>query len=159
MFSLDDMGAFIWAFFITLPLTLLIHTAGHAFFARLFGSKTSLVIGRGAKLCRVKNLEIRRFYFIDSACHYDDLKRDRRWKHALIYAGGPIFNLLSIFVVNGLIYHGILPPHLFFYQFVYFSIYLVFFSILPIDYGRERPSDGKAIYDVLKFGKVYKEFD
>lgn len=159
MFGLNDMGTFVWAFFVTLPLTLLIHTAGHAFFARLFGSKTSLIIGRGSKLFQVKSLEIRKLYFIDSVCQYNELRRERRWKHALIYAGGPIFNLLSILLINGLIHEGILPPHHFFYQFVYFSVYLLFFSVLPVDYGEEKPSDGKAIYDVLKFGKVYKEFD
>lgn len=159
MFNLSDMGTFMWAFFITLPLTLLIHTGGHAFFAYLFGRKTSLIIGRGGKLFQVKNIEIRKLYFIDSACQYDQLRCERRWKHALIYAGGPIFNILSILIINGLIHAGILPAHMFFYQFIYFSVYLVFFALLPVEYGEEKPSDGKAIYDVLKFGKVYKEFD
>ncbi|OES45554.1 site-2 protease family protein [Domibacillus iocasae] len=159
MFNLSDMGTFMWAFFITLPLTLLIHTGGHAFFAYLFGSKTSLIIGRGGKLFQLKNIEIRKLYFIDSACQYDQLRSERRWKHALIYAGGPLFNILSILIVNGLIQASILPAHMFFYQFVYFSVYLVFFALLPVEYGEEKPSDGKAIYDVLKFGKVYKEFD
>lgn len=159
MFTLNDMGTFVWAFFVTLPLTLLIHTGGHAFFAFLFGSKPSLTVGRGSKLFKVKNIEIRKLYFIDSACYYDELKKDRRWKHALIYAGGSIFNIFSILIVNGLIHAGVLETHLFFYQFVYFSIYLIFFALLPISYSEENPSDGKAIYDVLKHGKVYKHFD
>ncbi|WP_050182425.1 site-2 protease family protein [Domibacillus robiginosus] len=159
MFSFDDMGTFAWAFFIVLPLTLLIHSGGHAFFAYLFGGKTSLTIGRGGKLLKVKNIEIRKFYFIDSACYYDQLRKDRRWKHALIYAGGPIFNIASILIVNGLIHANILPAHLFFYQFVYFSVYLVFFALIPIDYGENNPSDGKAIYDVMRYGKIYKEFN
>jgi hypothetical protein len=153
------MGTFAWAFFITLPLTLLIHTGGHVFFAFLFGGKTTLTIGRGGRLFKIKGLEIRKLYFIDSACHYEKIRRERRWKHALIYAGGPIFNVLSILIINGLIHTGVLHAHLFFYQFVYFSVYLVFFAIIPIDYGEDNPSDGKAIYDVLRYGKVYKEFN
>ncbi len=159
MFTFEDMGTFIWAFFVTLPLTLLIHTGGHAFFALLFGGKASLTIGRGSKLLKIKNIEIRKFYFVDSACYYDKLRKDRRWKHALIYAGGPLFNISSILMVNGLIHAGVLNTHLFFYQFVYFSLYLLFFSLIPIDYGENNPSDGKAIYDVLKHGKIYKEFN
>ncbi|WP_158068838.1 hypothetical protein [Domibacillus epiphyticus] len=37
MFMLNGMGTFAWTFFITLPLTLFIHTSGHAFFALVFG--------------------------------------------------------------------------------------------------------------------------
>lgn len=159
MFNLNDMVTFAWAFFITLPLTLAIHTGGHAFFARLFGGKAKLTIGRGNVILTLKRIEIRKFYFIDAACYYDGIRKEKRWKHALIYAGGPLFNALSILLVNGLIHLDYLPPHLFFYQFVYFSVYLIFFSVIPIDYGKENPSDGKAIYDVLKYGKTYKEFD
>lgn len=153
------MGTFVWAFFITLPLTLFIHASGHAFFAFLFGGKTTLTIGRGGRLIKLKGIEIRKLYFIDAACYCEKIRRDRRWKHALIYAGGSIFNLLSILIINGLIYSEVLQAHLFFYQFVYFSVYLMFFAIIPIDYGENNPSDGKAIYDVLRYGKVYKEFD
>lgn len=158
MFTLEDMGTFSWAFFVTLPLTMLIHALGHSFFAYLFGGKVTVTIGRGGKLLRLSGVEVRKFYFVDSACSYGDLRRDRRWKHALIYAGGPLFNVISIFVVNGLIHAGVWEPKLFFYQFVYFSVYFVFFSIIPIDYGENNPSDGKAIYDALRHGKIYRAF-
>ncbi|MED0665841.1 hypothetical protein P4T04_05865 [Bacillus badius] len=158
MFTFNDIVTFVWAFFITLPLTLIIHTGGHAFFAWLFGGSAKLTVGRGAVLFSFKGVEVRKFYFVDAACYYGELRKERRWKHALIYAGGLLFNTLSIIIVNGLIHIGYLPKHLFFYQFVYFSVYLIFFSMIPINYGAENPSDGKAIYDVLKHGKVYKEF-
>ncbi|RJS58844.1 hypothetical protein [Bacillus sp. PK3_68] len=158
MFTFHDMITFAWAFFITLPLTLIIHTGGHVFFAWLFGSSAKLTVGRGKVIFSLKRVEVRKFYFVDAACYYGKLKKEKRWKHALIYAGGPLFNALSIIPINGLIHLGYLPKHLFFYQFVYFSLYLIFFSVIPIDYGEENPSDGKAIYDALKHGKVYKEF-
>ncbi|HEY9577352.1 MAG TPA: hypothetical protein VIR64_06750 [Pseudobacillus sp.] len=158
MFTFKDMVTFFWAFFITLPSTLIIHTGGHIFFAWLFGGATKLTVGRGKVIFSFRKIEVRKFYFVDAACFYEELRREKRWKHALIYAGGPLFNILSIIVINGLIHLDYLPKHLFFYQFVYFSLYLIFFSLIPIDYGKENPSDGKAIYDVLKYGKVYKEF-
>ncbi|KKB33408.1 zinc metalloprotease [Bacillus thermotolerans] len=158
MFTLSDMTTFAWAFLITLPLTLVIHAGGHAFFAWLFGGKAKLTLGKGKVVFSLRGFELRGFYFIDAACYYGTLRKDKRWKHALIYAGGPLFNILSIFLVNGLIHLDILPTHMFFYQFVYFSIYFLFFSLLPIDYGKDNPSDGKAIYEVLRFGKVYQDF-
>ncbi|MBM7649830.1 hypothetical protein JOC78_002814 [Bacillus ectoiniformans] len=159
MFNLSDMVTFAWAFFITLPLTLIIHTGGHAFFIKLFGGKATLTIGRGGKLFAFGPLDIRKLYFIDAACYFDAIRKERRWKHALIYAGGPLFNIISILLVNGFIHAGVLEPHMFFYQFVYFSVYLVFFSLLPIEYGEDNPSDGKAIMDALRHGKIYKEFE
>ncbi|WP_100330249.1 hypothetical protein [Bacillus xiapuensis] len=159
MFTLDDMVTFAWAFFITLPATFLIHITGHVFFAKLFGARTELIIGKGKKLLKLGKIEIRQFYFTDAACIYDKIRKERRWKHALIYAGGSLFNILSIIIVNGMILADIWPKHLFFYQFVYFSIYYVFFALLPIDYGENHPSDGKAIFSVLKYGKTYKKFD
>ncbi|PWA07048.1 hypothetical protein DCC39_16935 [Pueribacillus theae] len=159
MFTLHDMGTFAWAFFITLPLTIIIHIAGHAFFAFLFGAKPKVEIGSGRKLIKVKHVQIRHLYFINASCKYDSIRNEKRWKHALIYAGGSIFNLSSIFVVNGLIHFGIFQKHLFFYQFVYFSIYFIFFSLLPIQYANNWASDGKAIYEVLRHGKIYNELD
>ncbi|HZG70630.1 MAG TPA: hypothetical protein VEY51_03755 [Chondromyces sp.] len=158
MFTLEDMITFAWAFFIVLPLTALIHAAGHAFFIWIFGGKTNLILGRGRKIFSIGILDIRTLYFIDSACYYEKIKKEKRWKHGLIYAGGIIFNALSIFLVNTFIYMDIFPKHLFFYQFVYFSIYYIFYAVLPIDYGKNNPSDGKAIYEVLRYGKIYNEF-
>lgn len=158
MFTLNDLATFVWAFFIVLPLTSFIHAAGHAFFIWVFGGKLQLTFGRGKPLAKIGIIDIRRFYFVDAACHYDRISRDKRWKHALIYGGGILFNMLSIIIVNSLIYAEILPMHQFFYQFGYFSLYFIFFALIPIDYGENNPSDGKAIYLALIHGKTYKDF-
>ncbi|MCI3987191.1 hypothetical protein MMJ63_20645, partial [Bacillus vallismortis] len=74
----------------------------------------------------------------------------------LVYAGGSLFILRSIFAVNLLIIHSVLKPNVFFYQFVYFSTYYVFFALLPVRYSEKMSSDGLAIYKVLRYGERYE---
>jgi len=158
MFSWNDLDKFFWTFFITFPIVAVIHAAGHAFFVFLFGGKGDLVIGRGKRLFSIGHIHFHFLYFLDSVCVYEAIDNDKRWKHALIYAGGLIFNIVTILVINYLVYKGVLPKDIFFYQMVYFSFYYLFFAILPVDYGKDNPSDGKAIYLVLKYGRTFKEF-
>ncbi|MEH7072152.1 hypothetical protein V7034_28535, partial [Priestia megaterium] len=77
-----------------------------------------------------------------------------RFTHACVYAGGTIANLASILLVYGLIMLGVLSKNLFSYQFVYFSIYYIVFSLLPFEYSETSLSDGRAIYDALRYGKI-----
>jgi hypothetical protein len=49
---------------------------------------------------------------------------------------------------------GVLSKNLFSYQFVYFSIYYIVFSLLPFEYSETSLSDGRAIYDALRYGKI-----
>ncbi len=93
---------------------------------------------------------------MDSFCNYGELKYDNRVSNALIYAGGSIFNLASIFIVNTLIVKDILSENIFLYQFVYFSTYYVFFALIPVRYSDNHLSDGMAIYKVLRYGEKYK---
>lgn len=126
MFGFDDMVKFLWSFLIVLPLVSIIHVAGHSFMAFVFGGKGSLDIGMGKKLFKIGPIQVRTIYFMDSFCRYGELKIDNRFSHALVYAGGCLFNLITIFAVNLLIIHSVLEPNVFFYQFVYFSTYYVF---------------------------------
>ncbi|TLS38152.1 hypothetical protein [Pseudalkalibacillus caeni] len=153
MFNFSDIWIFILALLLTLPLVTAIHQAGHVFFARIFGGKIKFAIGAGKTIIRIGPLEIKRIYFMDGWCQYSDISVNKKWAHLLIYFGGSLFNIASILIVNSLIHMGVLPVHLFFYQFVYFSIYLVFFSLFPLQYRDGHPSDGKAIYDLVKYGK------
>jgi hypothetical protein len=159
LFSWGDLTTFAWALLIVLPLTSFIHAAGHTFFVVLFGGKPVITMGRGRKIFSFRSFHVHSLYFVDASCQYNQIKNEKKWKHALIYSGGIIFNALSAFLINYLISRGILPKHLFFYQFVYYSIYFIFFAALPIDFGKDNPSDGKAIYIVLRYGKKIKEFD
>ncbi|WP_096187847.1 M50 family metallopeptidase [Evansella halocellulosilytica] len=152
MFTWSDIPTFIWAFAFILPLVMVIHETGHYLMARLFGGKIKFILGRGKVIFKIGDFEIRRVYFLDSWCQIDELQFSNRWSHALVYFGGSLFNLLTILILNSLISNGFLEPHIFFYQFVYFSLYFMFFALLPVEYGEGHPSDGKAIFDVLRYG-------
>jgi hypothetical protein len=52
-------------------------------------------------------------------------------------------------IVNMLIYMEVFKAGIFTYQFVYFSFYFVFFSLIPIEHNGY-PTDGKAAWDVIK---------
>ena len=159
LFQLEDMITFFWAFFFVLPIVAFIHQLGHFVFVWLFGGKAFFTLGRGKLLLRVGKLQINQYYFLDSFCQYERLKWDSKWTHVLVYAGGSIFNLASIIIVNSMIHAGLLNPHIFFYQFVYFSVYFVFFSLLPFKYSETHSSDGRSIYDVVKYGSSCSQFD
>jgi hypothetical protein len=63
-------------------------------------------------------------------------------------------NLFSILITNGLVVYSTVEPSLFSYQFVYFSVYYIAFSLLPIKFSETTSSDGRAIYDALRYGKI-----
>ncbi|TYR80761.1 hypothetical protein FZC66_10370 [Priestia megaterium] len=154
MFGMNDLPKFLWSFLLVLPLVTLVHQLGHSVFALLFGGKVDFTIGRGKTIFALGKLKIKSIYFLDSFCKYEKLRWDNRFTHALVYAGGSIFNLLSIFAINGLIMMNVLHTNIFWYQFVYFSVYYIVFSLLPIKYTEDSSSDGRAIYDVLRYGKT-----
>lgn len=145
MFSLSDLDTFAWAFFVILPIVSLIHATGHHFFVWLFGGKGDLIVGKGNEIFGIGPIHIHLFYFIDATCYYKGIEEKKRWQQILIHGGGSLFNLLSVLVINLLIMQEVLPRSSFFYQFAYFSLYYIFFALLPFDYGENAPSDGKAI--------------
>ncbi|WP_026690970.1 site-2 protease family protein [Alteribacter aurantiacus] len=152
MFGWSDIPTAILAFFVILPMVMLIHELGHYLLTRLFGGKIAFTLGRGKVIFKLGGIEVRRVYFLDSWCQIKELKVSNRWSHALVYMGGPLFNIFTIIIINSSIHMGWVEPHILFYQFVYFSLYFTFFALLPVEYGKGHPSDGKAIYDVLKYG-------
>lgn len=159
MFEWKDIPTFFWAFFLVLPLVAIVHQLGHTLFALLFGGKGSFTVGRGRTLLKLGVVKIKHLYFLDSFCEYEALKFDNKFAHAFVYLGGPLFNLLSVLLINSLISAQIWEPNAFFYQFSYFSVYFVFFALLPVKYAENHSSDGRAIYDVLKYGKTCDTFD
>lgn len=159
MFTLSDIPIFLMSLFIILPLITIIHQAGHVFFVWLFGGKLRFSIGAGKRLFGIGPFEIRRIYFWHSFFQYEELKTDTTFSHIIIFLGGSLFNIISIFIINGLISTGVLPTHIFFYNFVYFSIYFIFFALFPARYSEDHPSDTMAIYDLLKYGKKVDPLD
>ncbi|UTR13945.1 hypothetical protein MM221_15205 [Salipaludibacillus sp. LMS25] len=152
MFGWDDIPTLIISLLIILPIVAFVHESGHFLITYLFGGKMKFVLGRGKLLYKNGDFEIRRVYFLDSWTQLEELNVNNRWTHAIVYLSGSLFNIITVLIVNGLIHIDVLPPHLFFYQFVYFSLYYVCFALLPVEFGEGNPSDGKAFYDVLKYG-------
>ncbi|CAN7415616.1 site-2 protease family protein [Rossellomorea sp. LjRoot5] len=159
MFTLADIWTFFLAFFLTLPLVTILHELGHILIARIFGAKIKFAIGTGKHLINIGPLEVKRMYFMEGWCQYRELKYNKVWVHVLIYLSGSLFNLVAILFINFLIYEGVIPVHIFFYQFVYFSVYFIFFSLFPYRNGDGKPSDGQAILDVIRFGKAEDPID
>ncbi len=153
MFGFNDLWKFFFSFFLILPVVTLIHEMGHYFFTRIFGGRMEINIGTGKPLMKVGPFRLNRIYFWDGWCEYESLRVENRLTNILVYAGGSIFNLMGILLVNALIYAGVFEASIFTYQFAYFSFYFVFFSLFPIDHPNGYPSDGKAILNVLREGE------
>ncbi|MGG2088983.1 site-2 protease family protein [Priestia aryabhattai] len=154
MFGWSDMPKLLFSFLIVIPLVSVIHQLGHSLMAIILGGKVDFTIGQGRTIFRWKKIKIKSIYFLHSFCIYEKLKYDNRFTHACVYAGGAIANLTSILLVYGLIMLGVFSKNLFSYQFVYFSIYYIVFSLLPFEYSETSLSDGRAIYDALRYGKI-----
>lgn len=154
MFGWSDMPKLLFSFLIVIPLVSVIHQLGHSLMAIILGGRVDFTIGQGKTIFKWKKIKIKSIYFLHSFCIYEKLKYDNRFTHACVYAGGTIANLASILLVYGLIMLGVLSKNLFSYQFVYFSIYYIVFSLLPFEYSETSFSDGRAIYDALRYGKI-----
>ncbi|MDG5786800.1 site-2 protease family protein [Evansella sp. AB-P1] len=153
MFELSDLARIIYALFIVFPLVSFIHELGHLLFACLFGAKNfKMTIGCGKPIFKYKFLEIRKYYFWYSWCYYSDLEKDNRLTNILVYSGPMILNLSAALLVNWLTIIGVLDSSILWYQFVYFSIYFVIFDLIPMTYHDGQPSNGRVIYELLRYG-------
>ncbi|MCC9168810.1 site-2 protease family protein [Pontibacter harenae] len=151
MFGVNDIPKFFLAFFLVLPVISFVHEAGHVFFAWLMGGRNiKVTVGSGAVLFKVGILEVRKYYFWYGLCSFNNLKRNHRFANILIFSGGALFNAISTVVVIYLIENNILKPNLFTYQFTYFSLYYIFFALLPMPYPGGSYSDGKIIMDLIR---------
>lgn len=151
MFGLQDIPKFFLAFFLVLPLISLLHELGHVFFAWLMGGKKiRVIIGSGKPVFSIGPLEVRQYYFWYGLCTFENLKRTRKWANILIFSGGAFFNLLGTVVVIILVEKEILEAGILTYQFTYFSLYYIFFALLPMPYPDGNYSDGKIIVELLR---------
>ncbi|KMK75212.1 membrane protein [Alkalihalobacillus pseudalcaliphilus] len=150
MFEWSDFTTAFWAFFLILPIVSFIHQLGHWTMAKMLGGTSDFVIGKGRKLFKIGPMTFKTIYFADSSCSYKGLKKNSKLSHILVHSGGFIFNISSTLLLNGVIIMGFLPETAFFYQFGYFSMYYVFFALLPIKYSDTHVSDGLAIYEIIR---------
>lgn len=151
MFGISDIPKFLLAFFLVLPVISMLHEAGHVFFAWLMGAKNiRIVVGSGKPVFTSGILEIRQYYFWYGFCTFDNVKRKEKLANIIIFSGGALFNLMSTIAVILLVEHKILESGMLTYQFTYFSMYYVFFALLPMLYPGGNYSDGKIILELLK---------
>ncbi|SIR43607.1 site-2 protease family protein [Pontibacter lucknowensis] len=159
MFEINDLPKFFLAFFLVLPIISFVHEAGHVFFAWLMGGKNIKVsIGAGKVLFRIGIVEVRKYYFWYGLCTFENLKRNERFANILIFSGGALFNTLAALVVIYLIENKTLEPGILTYQFTYFSLYYVFFALLPMPYPDGNESDGKVILDLIRNKAQFKTY-
>jgi len=151
MFGLNDIPKFLLAFFLILPVISLLHELGHVFFAWVMGGKNIRVtIGSGKPVFSFGMLEIRQYSFWYGLCTFENVWRNETFSNVLIFSGGALFNLIAAIVVISLIENKVLDPNLFTYQFTYFSMYYIFFALVPMPYPDGNYSDGKIILDLLR---------
>jgi hypothetical protein len=153
MFGFSDFLGFLLSLLFIYPVVSLIHELGHSFFAWLFGGKFSFSLGRGRRIFQKGPFILNSMYFLDAFCEYEQLRWNSRLTHSLVHAGGVIFNLGSVLVLNLLISQDILEPHPIFVRYSYFSVWLATFSLIPVDYGNGNYSDGLSIYQVVRHNK------
>jgi hypothetical protein len=151
MFGIDDIPKFFLAFFLVLPVISFLHEAGHVFFAWLMGGKNiKVTVGTGDVIFRMGMLEVRKYYFWYGLCSFDNLKRNQRFSNILIFSGGVLFNAVSAIAVMYLVEAGTVEASMLTYQFTYFSMYYIFFALLPMPYPDGSYSDGKHILDLIR---------
>lgn len=151
MFGINDIPKFLLAFFLVLPLISILHEAGHVLFAWLMGAKNiRVVVGSGKPVLNKGIIEIRQYYFWYGFCTFENIERKEKLANILIFSGGALFNLLSTIAVILLVENEILEAGLLTYQFTYFSMYYVFFALLPMLYPGGNYSDGKMILELLR---------
>lgn len=151
MFGFQDIPKFLLAFFLVLPLISILHEAGHVFFAWLMGAKNiRIVVGSGKPIFNRGILEVRQYYFWYGFCTFENIERKEKLANILIFSGGAFFNLLSTGAVIFMVEQEVLEPGMLTYQFTYFSMYYVFFALLPMLYPGGNFSDGKIILELLK---------
>lgn len=151
MFGISDIPKFFLAFFLVLPIISIMHEGGHIFFAWLFGGKKIKVsVGSGKPVFKKGILEVRKFYFWYGVCMFEDLRINNRWTNILIFFGGSLFNLLGVIAVILLVEQEYIGTNMFTYQFTYFSLYYIFFALLPMTYPDGNYSDGRIILEFLR---------
>lgn len=151
MFGIEDIPKFILAFFVLLPIISMVHETGHVFFAWLMGAKNiKITIGTGKPVLHLGIVEVRKYYFWYGICTFDNVKRQKRLANILIFSGGALFNFLGAVTVILLIEKGIIEEGLFTYQFTYFSLYYIFFALIPIPFPDGSYSDGRIILDLIR---------
>jgi len=148
--------------FVCEPIIILIHELGHAFFNFAFGGKTTkIVIGSGKKLFSIGIFEVQSWYFLYGICMGDIPDDISKVKKIIRLLGGVIFQFITGIILFLLIKSGIIENSSRMGVFLSFSLYIAMSAIIPVTYADGSNSDGKQVYQVIRYGKsrFYDNYD
>ncbi|WP_180320518.1 hypothetical protein [Shouchella patagoniensis] len=154
MFGLLDLLQLLMSALIILPLVTVIRESGYYFTSMLLGAKNKkLIVGSGPKLFAAQTIEVRRYFFMFSWMEYEELNPKKRFWHGVIYAS-PILSCGIIAVAfNSMLAASILPNNMFWSTFMFYIFYFMLFDIIPVYLPDGQPTNGRAIFDLIKHGE------
>ncbi|AXF57056.1 hypothetical protein [Salicibibacter kimchii] len=151
MFDLYDLLRLLVSAFFILPIVSLIRESGYFLIATLLGAKNKhIYVGAGPILFRLPSIEIRRYFFITSWVTYDEIQPDHKFWHILIYASPMLSNIFVAAVINSLLGAEVIGGEIFWNTFLFYTFYFVLFDALPVYHPDGQPTNGRAIYDVIR---------
>ncbi|SFE75593.1 hypothetical protein [Alteribacillus iranensis] len=153
MFGIVDFFQLILSLFLILPAVSIIRESGYIIAATIFGAKNKkITIGVGPKILDLSFFEIRKYYFMYSWCTYESIRYEGKWAHILIYSAPIAANFFVALVINGLLAADILSGS-FWEKFIFYAFYFVLFDALPLYFPDGQPSNGRVVFELLKYGK------
>ncbi|PRY80088.1 site-2 protease family protein [Alkalibacterium olivapovliticus] len=134
-------------FFLMYYLVLIIHELGHVVATKLIkGTIQEIHFGEGEKWFDFYVLKINRWVFIPTGKVYSDYDRTS-WNRLFVFSGGNIFLLLICAAVNLAFSRYSLQELI---QFNISTAYMVFITMLPVNYSNGVKSDGLQIVNLIK---------
>ncbi|GAJ98175.1 hypothetical protein JCM19055_1084 [Geomicrobium sp. JCM 19055] len=157
MFDFLDFLRLLMSAFIILPIVSLIREAGYYAVVSMFGATNKqIVIGCGPVLFRFPSIEVRRYFFMFSWCHYDEIKPNHKFWHAFIYASPMLSNIVAAIIVNVLLGLELMPgSETLWNTFLFYTFYFVLFDALPVYMPDGQPTNGRAIWDLFRHDRWY----
>ncbi|MAG89098.1 site-2 protease family protein [Zunongwangia profunda] len=151
MIEFWDLLKLCLAFFVIMPAISVFHEFGHVIAAKILGAKNiKIIIGSGKIIFNSKYIELRKYYFYYGYCYFENIDDKSKWRNLFIYSGGAIGNIMIALSLMYAIKNEMLTSSIFTYQFLYFSLYYIFFALFPMSYPDGNYSDGKIIYHLIK---------
>lgn len=136
--------------FLIIPIIIIIHEIGHAFFISLFkGRVTEISIGKGRKLVKLGIFSFYTYFFMGGYCHSEPPKKEYTlFQSIFITTGGILFNLISAAIVGYLSNYKLGSYNNLLDAFIFWSLMLSLITIIPINIG-STPTDGRMLFKLL----------
>lgn len=136
--------------FLIIPIIIIIHEIGHAFFISKFNGKvTQISIGKGRKLVKLRIFTFYTYFFMGGYCNSEPPKKEYTLIQSIfITIGGILFNLISAAIVGYLSNYKLGSYNNLLDAFIFWSLMLSLITIIPINIG-STPTDGRMLFKLL----------